>query len=68
MQIRYKNSALTSQKTQLVSMTMINWLMLLKEISVYSENHMKHIDTLCEQNSELLIVKTGGTCKVTTVL
>jgi hypothetical protein len=36
--------------------------MLFKEtIGVYNENHMKPKNTLCEQNSELLIVKMGGT-------
>jgi hypothetical protein len=35
--------------------------MLFKEIiPLYSENHMKHINTLCSQNAELLIVKAGG--------
>jgi hypothetical protein len=41
---------------------MINWLMLFKEIiAVYSENHMKLINTLCGQNADLLNVKAGGT-------
>jgi hypothetical protein len=31
-----------------------------KIIYVYSENHTKHIDTLCGQSKELLIVKVGG--------
>jgi hypothetical protein len=36
--------------------------MLFKEIiAVYSENHMKPINTLCGKNAELLIVKEGGT-------
>jgi len=30
-------------------------------IVVYSEIHTKHINTLCEQNVELLNVKSGGT-------
>jgi hypothetical protein len=29
-------------------------------IVVYSENHTKHINTLCGQNAELLKVKAGG--------
>jgi hypothetical protein len=41
--------------------TSINWLMPFKEIAVYCENHMKHINTLCGQNTELLIVKVSGT-------
>jgi hypothetical protein len=41
-------------------MTTIIWLMLFKEIiTVYSENHTKPINTLCEQNEELVIA--GGT-------
>jgi hypothetical protein len=36
--------------------------MLFMEIfSVYSENHTKQINTLSEQNAELLIIKAGGT-------
>jgi hypothetical protein len=43
-------------------MTTINWLVLFKEIiAVYSENHTKHINTLCGQNAELLSVKADGT-------
>ena len=30
-------------------------------IAVCSQIHTKHINTLCGQNVELLIVKTGGT-------
>jgi hypothetical protein len=57
-----KNSGRTSKKTQHVSITKINYLMLFKEIiAVYSENHMKPINTLCGQNAELLIVKECGT-------
>jgi hypothetical protein len=45
----------------LVSMTTISWLMMSKEIiAVYYENHTKHINTLCVQNAELLIVQAGG--------
>jgi hypothetical protein len=36
--------------------------MLFKEIiAVYSENHTKHISTLCGYSAELVIVKAGGT-------
>jgi hypothetical protein len=43
-------------------MTTINWLMLFEEIiTVYSENHMKPINTLCSQNAKLLSVKADGT-------
>jgi hypothetical protein len=35
--------------------------MLFEEIiAVYSENHMKQINTLCGQKTELLIIKEGG--------
>jgi hypothetical protein len=30
-------------------------------VAVYCENHMKHTDTLCGQNTEFLYVKAGGT-------
>jgi hypothetical protein len=40
--------------------------MLRKEaIAVYCENHMKHKNTLSEQNAELLYDKAGGTYKTT---
>jgi hypothetical protein len=32
----------------------------LEIIAVYSENHTKHINTLCGQNAELLIVEACG--------
>jgi hypothetical protein len=58
----FKNSVRTAKKTQLFTITKINWLTLFKEIiAVYSENNTKHINTLCGQNAELLIVKAGGT-------
>jgi hypothetical protein len=42
-------------------MATISWLMLFKEIiAVYSEEHMKHLNTLCGQYAELLNVKVGG--------
>jgi hypothetical protein len=43
----------TSKETRYVSTTKINRLMLFREtIAVYCENHMEHINTLCEQNAE----------------
>jgi lipoate-protein ligase B len=43
-------------------MTTINWLTLFREIiAVYSENHTKHMNTICEQNAELSNVQAGGT-------
>jgi hypothetical protein len=45
-------------------MTTINWLTQFREIiAVYSENHTKHINTLSRQNSEVMDVKAGGTCR-----
>jgi len=32
-----------------------------KIITVYSQIHIKHLNTLCRQNVELLNVKLGGT-------
>jgi hypothetical protein len=59
----FKNSVRTAKKTQRVSMMVIGWLTLFREITVvYSENHTKHINTLCGQNAEVFIVKAGGTC------
>jgi hypothetical protein len=47
-QIIFKNSICTAKKTQHSTITKINWLILLKEIiAVYSENHMKPINTKC---------------------
>jgi hypothetical protein len=34
---------------------------MLTKKSVYLENHEKPINTLCEENEELMIVETGGT-------
>jgi hypothetical protein len=46
--IIFKNSVRTSKKTQLFTITKINWLMLFKEtIAVYFDNHMKSINTKC---------------------
>jgi hypothetical protein len=57
----YKNSVGTSQQTHHASMTTVNRLMLFTEvIAVYCENHMENINTLCGQNAELFIGKTGG--------
>jgi hypothetical protein len=45
-EITFKNSVRTAKKTQLFTITKIKWEMLFKEIiSVYSENHMKPINT-----------------------
>jgi hypothetical protein len=48
----FNNLVHTSKKTQRVSITKIDWLVLFKEIiAVYSKNHMKLINTLREQNA-----------------
>jgi len=58
----FKNSVRTSKRTPHFTITKINWLMLFKEIStVYYENYMKAIHKNCEQSTELLFVKAGGT-------
>jgi hypothetical protein len=60
--IIYKDSVRTAKKTPHFTITTINWLTLFKEIiAVYSENHTKHINTLCEQNAGLLNATAGGT-------
>jgi hypothetical protein len=60
-----KSSVHTSQETHYVSTTKTNRLMLFGEIiAVYCENHMEHINTLCEQNAEFLHAKAGGTLKL----
>jgi hypothetical protein len=62
LQIVYKNSVRTSQETHYVSATKPNWLMLFGEtIAVYLESHIKHKNTLCEQNAEFWYVEAGGT-------
>jgi hypothetical protein len=58
---KVKNSFLTSKITQCVSITIISWLVLFKEIiTVHSENH-RNINAFCGQNAALLSVKVGGT-------
>jgi hypothetical protein len=57
-----QSSVRTSQETHYVSATKPNRLMLCRGIiAVYCENHTEHINTLCGQNAEFLIVKAGGT-------
>jgi len=39
----------------------INWLMMHREMNaVCSDTHTKHINTLCEQNVELMSVTASG--------
>jgi hypothetical protein len=45
-EIIFKNSVRTAKKTQLFTITKINWLKLFKEIiAFYSEDHTKPINT-----------------------
>jgi hypothetical protein len=58
----FKYSVRTEKKTPDFTITEINWLTLFKEIiAVYSQNHMKGINTLCGQNAEVLVIKAGDT-------
>jgi hypothetical protein len=58
----FKNTVRTAKKTQLFTITNINWLTLFKEIiAVYFENNIKPTNTFREQNAELPITKAGGT-------
>jgi hypothetical protein len=51
----FKNSVRTAKKTQHFTNTKINWLTLFEEtISVYTENHTKHITTVCGKNADVL--------------
>jgi hypothetical protein len=44
----FKKSVRTAKKTQLFTITKINWSMLFKEIiAAYTENHTKHISKKC---------------------
>jgi lipoate-protein ligase B len=58
----FKTSVPTAMKIQHVSNTEVTQLIYFREIiAVYSENHMKLINTLCGKHAELLDVKAGGT-------
>jgi hypothetical protein len=62
-EIIFKNSVPISKETQHISMIKINWLVLFRVITdIYSENHMRPINTLCGQNAELRNVNVCGTC------
>jgi hypothetical protein len=57
-QIIFKDSVRTAKKTQLFTITKINWLMLFKEIiPVCTENRTKPTNA----NAALLIVESDGT-------
>jgi hypothetical protein len=56
--ILFKNPVTTLEKIQYLSISKTYWLMLLKEITtVYSDNHMKLINTCCASDVVFLIVK-----------
>jgi hypothetical protein len=65
----FKISVRTANKTPHFTVTKINRLTLFKEIiEGYVQNHKKHINTLCGQTAEFLIVKEGGTYSYDRVL
>jgi hypothetical protein len=46
--VLFKNSVRTSKRTPHFTITKINWLTLFKKIiAVYTENHLKHMNTEC---------------------
>jgi hypothetical protein len=52
----------TAKETQHFIITTTDWLRLFREVMAgCSENHEKHINTLCGQIAELLIIKSGDT-------
>lgn len=57
-QIIFKNSAVSSQKTQRLSIAKMNKLMLFRKIIVvYCKNHTKSVNTLCGKIDEILVIK-----------
>jgi hypothetical protein len=53
--LKAKHAVRTVKKTQPITITRIDWLTLFNEIiAVYSENHTKHMNTLCDKNVELI--------------
>jgi hypothetical protein len=58
----FKDSDFPEQQIHLVGLIKTNQFMLCREIiTVCSDIHTKHINTLCGQNVELFDVKPGGT-------
>jgi hypothetical protein len=58
-EIWLNNSVRTAEKTQIFTVTKINWLTPFKEIiAVYCEDHTKPI----EKNEGLLVFEAAGTC------
>jgi hypothetical protein len=59
--IIYKNLFHTSEEKHSISTVYTNRLKRFREIiTVYCENRMKHINTLCEDNAEFFGIKAGG--------
>jgi hypothetical protein len=67
--IIYKHSVLTSQRTQCVTITWTNQLILSgRIIAVHSENHKKHVNALSGQNEKLLLMLKQVVYIITSVL
>jgi hypothetical protein len=57
----HKPSFPTSQETHCTLFTKTNLFMLFREIiSVYSDNHIKYINEICDGNAEFFNFKAGG--------
>jgi len=58
----FRNSFFVKQQIHLGGLIKTNQFLLCREIiTVYSDIHTKHINTLCGQNVELFDVKPDGT-------
>jgi hypothetical protein len=58
----FNNPFTTLQKTQRISITEMNWLMLCREVkAVYCENSKKPMNSLSEQNADFPVVKACDT-------
>ena len=58
-----RNSVLTSQRTQPLSILKTNRFILLREIvAVYCENDMKNMKRQCGEKTQFLPVAAGGAC------
>jgi hypothetical protein len=47
----------TSEKIHCISITRASWIMLFREITVYCENYVRHINMLCGQSAQFFNVK-----------
>jgi hypothetical protein len=59
-QVRFNKSFSTSKKTQSASVTELKWFTVLRNNRNLLWKNTKQINTLCGQNTELLIFKAGG--------